>query len=113
VGGEILEAALGQLTWRARVVLCGAISQYNNPEAIRGPRNYLSLLINSGRMEGFIVFNYAARYGEGMQMLAQWLREGKLKAKEDVVEGLETFPETLLKLFRGENLGKLVIKVAE
>jgi NADPH-dependent curcumin reductase len=113
VGGEILDIVLAQLARKARVVLCGAISQYNNPADVRGPKNYLSLVINSARMEGFIVFNYAQRYGEGIQALAAWLAEGKIKAREDIVAGLENFPEAFLKLFRGENLGKLVIKVAE
>jgi NADPH-dependent curcumin reductase len=113
VGGEILDIVLAQLARKARVVLCGAISQYNNPANIQGPKNYLSLLINSARMEGFIVFNYAQRYGEGIQALAAWLAEGKIKAREDIVEGLENFPEAFLKLFRGENFGKLIIKVAE
>ena len=113
VGGEILDMALAQLARKARVVLCGAISQYNNAAGVRGPKNYLSLLINSARMEGFIVFNYAQRYREGIQALAGWLADGKLKAKEDIVEGLENFPETFARLFRGENFGKLVIKVAE
>lgn len=113
VGGEILDIVLAQLARKARVVLCGAISQYNNLADVRGPKNYLSLVINSARMEGFIVFNYAQRYGEGIQALAAWLAEGKIKAREDIVEGLENFPEAFLKLFRGENLGKLVIKVAE
>jgi NADPH-dependent curcumin reductase CurA len=113
VGGEILEAVLAQLAMKARISLCGAISQYNNPQGIQGPRNYLSLLINRGRMEGFIVFDYAARYLEGAKAIAGWLAEGKLKAREDIVDGLETFPETLLKLFHGENFGKLIIKVAD
>jgi NADPH-dependent curcumin reductase CurA len=95
------------------VSLCGAISQYNNLEGIQGPRNYLSLLVNRARMEGFIVFDYAARYPEGVKAMSGWLAEGKLKAREDIVDGLETFPETLLKLYRGENFGKLVIKVAD
>lgn len=113
VGGEILDMVLPQLARKARVVLCGAISQYNNAADVRGPKNYLSLLINSARMEGFIVFNYAQRYREGIQALAGWLGEGKLKAREDIVEGLENFPETFVKLFRGENFGKLLIKVAD
>lgn len=113
VGGEILDVVLAQLARKARVVLCGAISQYNNRADVRGPKNYLSLVINSARMEGFIVFNYAQRYGEGIQALATWLAEGKIKAREDIVEGLENFPETFLKLFRGENFGKLIIKVAD
>jgi hypothetical protein len=113
VGGGILDTVLSMLARRARVVICGAISQYNNMESIEGPRNYMSLLVNHALMEGFVVFDYAARYPEGMQALAGWTIAGKLKAREDIVEGLETFPETLQKLFRGENFGKLVIKVSE
>jgi NADPH-dependent curcumin reductase CurA len=113
VGGEILETALSLLARRARVIICGAISQYNSTTGMAGPRNYMSLLVNHALMEGFVVFDYADRYPEGMKALAGWTIEGKLKAREDVVDGLDTFPETLLKLFRGENFGKLVIKVAE
>ena len=113
VGGDILDVVLSMLARRARVIICGAISQYNNREAIQGPRNYLSLLVNHALMEGFVVFDYAARYAEGLQALAGWTMAGKLKAREDVVKGLETFPDTLQKLFRGENFGKLVIQVAD
>ncbi|HJT52249.1 MAG TPA: NADP-dependent oxidoreductase [Candidatus Angelobacter sp.] len=113
VGGDILDAALANLARFGRVVLCGAISQYNTTSGIKGPSNYLSLLINSGRMEGFIVFNYASRYGEAAPEMAGWMAAGKLKSKEDIVEGFQTFPDTLLKLFRGENLGKLILKVAD
>jgi NADPH-dependent curcumin reductase CurA len=113
VGGETLDIALSLLARRARVVLCGAISQYNNLTAIQGPRAYLSLLINHARMEGFVVFDYFERYPEGLRALAGWTMAGKLKAREHVVAGLETYPETLLMLFRGENFGKLVIKVAD
>src|SRR5580704_15920872 len=112
VGGEILDAALALLTRGARVPLCGAISQYNS-KAIEGPKNYLSLLINRARMEGFIVFDYASRYQEAAVQMAGWLMAGKLKSREDIVPGLETFPDTLLKLFSGENKGKLVLKVAD
>jgi NADPH-dependent curcumin reductase CurA len=113
VGGEILDAALAQLARGARVVICGAISQYNSTSGFKGPDNYMSLLVNSARMEGFVVFNYAARYAEALHEMAGWRASGKLKSREDVVSGLETFPETLLKLFSGENFGKLVIKVAD
>jgi NADPH-dependent curcumin reductase CurA len=113
VGGQILDAALACLTRQARVVLCGAISQYNSTSGIQGPANYLSLLVNSARMEGFIVFNYAARYAEGIRELATWRAQGTLKSKEDIIEGIASFPETLLKLFQGENFGKLMIKVAD
>jgi NADPH-dependent curcumin reductase CurA len=113
VGGQILDAALACLVRHARVVICGAISQYNATSPIHGPENYLSLLINSARMEGFIVFDFASRYAEGVRELATWRAQGKLKSREDVVEGFQTFPETLLKLFSGENFGKLMIKVAD
>jgi len=111
VGGDILDAALTRLARGARVVICGAISQYNATEAVTGPSNYLSLLVNRARMQGMVVFDYAARYGEAAREMAGWMQEGRLIAREDVVEGLETFPETLLKLFNGENTGKLVLKV--
>jgi NADPH-dependent curcumin reductase CurA len=113
VGGDILEAALANLARGARVVICGAISQYNNTDGIKGPANYLSLLVNGARMEGFVVFSYHARYAEAAQEMAGWVKAGKLKSKEDILEGLPTFPDALLKLFRGENFGKLMIKVAE
>ena len=112
VGGEILDTVLTRINRKARIVICGAISQYNNPALVKGPANYLSLLVNRARMEGIVVFDYADRYHLGVQEMAQWMREGKLKSKEDVVDGLETFPDTLLKLFTGENFGKLVLKVA-
>ena len=109
VGGSILDEAMARLARHARVVVCGAISQYNS-SAVAGPKNYLMLLVQHARMEGFVVFDYAARYSEGMQAMAGWLKDGSLKSKEDIVDGLETFPETLLKLFSGENFGKLAIK---
>lgn len=112
VGGEILDYALALLARRGRISICGAISQYNNTGPIKGPSNYLSLLINHGRMEGFVVTDYAERWGEAIRELAGWYMSGKLKSREDIVEGLETFPDTLLKLYRGENFGKLVLKAA-
>ncbi len=113
VGGEILDAVLTQLARGARIPICGAISQYNNTTPITGPSNYLSLLVNRARMEGFVVFDYAPRFGEAVREMAGWMATGKLKTREDIVEGLSTFPETFLKLFRGENFGKLLIKVAD
>jgi NADPH-dependent curcumin reductase CurA len=113
VGGEILDVALSLLAKKARVVICGAISQYNSTTGMQGPKNYMSLLVNRARMEGFVVFDFAARYGEAARQIAGWIAEGKLKAREDVVDGLETFPETLLRLYRGENFGKLVLKVSD
>lgn len=112
VGGEILDIALAQIALHGRIVICGAISQYNNTTPVKGPSNYLSLLVNRAKMEGFVVFDFAHRYGEAAREMAGWIGAGKLKTYEDVVEGtVEDFPETLLKLFKGENTGKLVLKI--
>jgi len=110
VGGDILDAALACLARGARIVLCGAISQYNNTGPVQGPANYLSLLVNRASMTGMVVIDYAPRYAEAVRELAGWLAAGRLRTREDVVRGsLRDFPETLLRLFRGENLGKLVL----
>jgi NADPH-dependent curcumin reductase len=111
VGGDILDATLARLARGARVVICGAISQYNNLESMKGPSNYMSLLVNRARMEGFVVIDYLGRAPEATREMAGWIAEGKLIAREDVVEGLDNFPEALQKLFRGENVGKLVLQV--
>jgi NADPH-dependent curcumin reductase len=111
VGGDILDAALAQLAPRARVVICGAISQYNATQPVKGPSNYLSLLVNRATMTGMVVMDYAARYGEGIAEMAQWMAAGKLASREDIVAGLAEFPRALLKLFSGENHGKLVLEV--
>jgi len=92
-------------------VICGAISQYNNTGPMAGPRNYMSLLTNRATMKGMLVFDYVDRYPQAKAEMAGWMAAGKLKSREDIVEGLGTFPETLLKLFKGENLGKLILKV--
>jgi NADPH-dependent curcumin reductase CurA len=112
VGGAILEAALAELAMHARVVICGAISQYN-AAAAKGPSNYLSLLVHRASMTGMVVFDYAARYGEAARELAAWLASGAVKSREDIVAGLDNFPEALAMLFTGENLGKLVLQVAD
>jgi NADPH-dependent curcumin reductase CurA len=111
VGGETLDAALAFLRFKGRVALCGAISQYNSTAPIQGPQNYLSLLINRGRMEGFIVFDFEKEYPRFFRDMGQWLAEGKLQSREHIVKGIETFPDTLLMLFDGRNQGKLVIEV--
>lgn len=112
VGGEILDDVLTRINMKARIVICGAISQYNNTTPVKGPSNYLSLLVNRAKMEGIVVFDNVKNYGKAATEMATWIAQGKLIAKEHVVEGIETFPETLLMLFRGENFGKLVIKVS-
>ncbi len=112
VGGAILDAALANLARGARIVICGAISQYNNTGPVTGPTNYMSLLVNRATMKGMMVFDYADRYAQAGAEMAAWMAAGKLKSREDIVEGLATFPETLLKLFKSENSGKLMLKVA-
>ena len=112
VGGDILDACLARLAMHARIVICGAISQYNATEGMKGPANYMSLLVNRASMTGMVVFDYADRYAEAAREMAGWMAAGKLKSREDIVKGgVEAFPETLLRLFRGENLGKLVLEM--
>lgn len=113
VGGEILDAVLARLARGARIIICGAISQYNNTGAVQGPKNYLSLLVNRARMQGIVVFDYADRYPLAVAELAGYLKDGRMKSKEDIVKGLDTFPEALIGLFTGQNFGKLVLQVAE
>jgi NADPH-dependent curcumin reductase CurA len=111
VGGDILDTALRSLALHARVVICGAISQYNATEPVKGPSNYLALLVQRARMQGFVVFDYQSRYAEAQAQLGRWLAEGKLHHHEDVVEGLENAPRALLRLFDGSNTGKLMVKI--
>lgn len=111
VGGDILDLALTKLRRHARVVICGAISQYNNKARVKGPSNYLSLLVNRATMQGMVVFDYADQYGKAAKELGQWLAEGKLKSKEDIYEGIENFRETYDRLFTGDKQGKLILKV--
>lgn len=113
VGGEILDIVLTQINLKARIVICGAISQYNNTTPIKGPANYLSLLVNRARMEGIVVFDYAPKYKEAAVAMAGFLAAGKMVSREHIETGIDSFPESLLKLFKGENFGKLVLKVAD
>jgi len=112
VGGDILDTVLTRITRGARIVICGAISQYNNTTPVKGPANYLSLLVNRARMQGIVVFDYADRFPQAVSEMAGYLQAGTMKSREDVVSGLDNFPEALLKLFNGENFGKLVLQVA-
>ena len=111
VGGDILDAALSQLAMRARIIICGAISQYNNTTPVKGPSNYLSLLVNRASMTGMVVFDYAARYAAALAEMGQWMAAGKLRSREDIVRGLDQFPAALLRLFSGENFGKLLLEL--
>jgi NADPH-dependent curcumin reductase CurA len=113
VGGGILEAVLDRLAPRARVVLCGAISRYNEETPSAGPRNYYNLAIQRGRMEGFNVIDYLPRADEAAARLSAWVAEGKLAFREDVQAGLENAPRTLLRLFSGQNFGRQLLKIAD
>ena len=112
VGGDIFDTVLGQMNPFGRVALCGLISGYNATEAPPGPKNIRSVLVNRLRVQGFIVFDFAKRYGEALQGLGKWYAQGKLKFREDIREGgLEAFPATLKQLYSGGNFGKLILKV--
>jgi hypothetical protein len=111
VGGDILDAVLERINLHARIVVCGLISQYNATGRVPGPYNFAQILMKRARVEGFIVMDYYPRAAEGTAALGQWLREGKLKYRVDVVEGLRQAPIAVNKLFDGSNAGKLVVKV--
>ncbi len=113
VGGEMLDLALAKIRRNARIVICGAISQYNNTTPIKGPSNYLSLLVNRGTMQGMVVMDYAKDFQKAAMEMGMWMAQGKLKSREDVYEGIENFRDTFLRLFSGEKMGKLVLKVSE
>ncbi|MCB0629575.1 MAG: NADP-dependent oxidoreductase [Saprospiraceae bacterium] len=111
VGGEILDAALTRLNRGARIPICGAISQYNAAGRMVGPSNYMSLLVNRARMEGFLVFDFVAEYDTALREMAGWMAAGQLKGEETIVEGIENFHATFLRLFSGEKIGKLLLRV--
>ncbi len=113
VGGTISDAVMTLLNFQARIPLCGQIALYNLEKPDVGPRMQTQLLITSSLMKGFIVRDYASRFEEGVSQLAQWVREGRLKYKENIVEGFENTIKAFLGLFTGENLGKQLVKVAD
>jgi NADPH-dependent curcumin reductase CurA len=113
VGGEISDAVLALINHGARISICGQIALYNLEKPDTGPRVQSLLLIHSARMQGFIVSDFAARFEEGREQLAQWLEQGKLKYAENIVDGFENTPQAFLGLFEGENTGKQLVKVAE
>jgi NADPH-dependent curcumin reductase len=110
VGGEILDIALANLARGARVVICGAMSQYNNPTDVKGPKNYMKIVTARGYITGIIVFDFVERFPEAIEEIATWIAEGKIQSKEHIVEGIENFAMALRMLFEGKNFGKLLIK---
>lgn len=112
VGGDILDAVLKRMNLRGRIACCGLISQYNATTEPTGPKNYPMILMQRLRVQGFIVLDYAARYPEAIAALSGWMREGRLKYRIDVREGLENAVKTVRMLYTGENTGKLLLKVS-
>jgi NADPH-dependent curcumin reductase len=111
IGGEILNQGLTRLARGARVVICGAVSQYNNVD-VTGPSNYIQLLVSRASMTGFVVFDYADRYPQAIAEMARWLSDGRLRNIEDTVQAdIDAFPSTLDRLFTGANTGKLVLEL--
>ena len=113
VGGIVLNEVLARINLKARIVLCGAISRYNETVLPPGPSNYFNLTPKRARMEGFIILDYVPRFAEAIEALGRWQREAKLVQKEDIAAGLENAPRTLMRLFTGENFGKQLLKIAD
>jgi hypothetical protein len=113
VGGPLLDVALAQLAMHARVVICGAIANYNDTEPAPGPKNYMSLLVNRARMEGFVVSDFMGRAPEAVMQMMSWVSSGQIVDRVDVQEGLENAPRTLRRLFAGDNRGKQLLKIAD
>jgi len=113
VGGEMLDKVLNHLAVHARIVACGAISQYNRPSDPYGIKNYLSLIVRRGSIQGFIVLDYLDRAVEGLLCLTKWVDDGKIIQEIDMQYGFEQIPQTLKRLFTGENFGKQLLKIAD
>ena len=113
VGGAITDAVMQRLASHARVAVCGQISQYNSTEPQMGPRWLSQLVVRQARVEGFLVTQFADRYEAGLHQLSTWLKEGRLRYREDIVDGLENAPQAFIRMLEGKNIGKQLVKVAE
>jgi NADPH-dependent curcumin reductase CurA len=113
VGGPLLNDLLGEIAMHARVVICGGISRYEKGQMPAGPENYFNLIFKRGHMEGFIVLDWASEFPWARKRIGEWIRSGQLRFQEDVQQGLENAPRTLMRLFTGENFGKQLLKVAD
>ena len=113
VGGEILDACLKLMNFKGRIPTCGLIAQYNATEPVPGPYNYAMILMRRLRVEGFIVLDFAERYPEAIAALGQWMAQGKIKVRNEIVDGLENALQTVKKLYTGANTGKLMIRVKD
>jgi NADPH-dependent curcumin reductase CurA len=113
VGGAITDAVMRRIATHARVAVCGQISQYNAVGPETGPRWLSQLVVKQAKVEGFLVSQFAARFDGGLQQLSTWLKEKRLRYREDVVDGLENAPQAFIRMLEGKNIGKQLLKVAE
>jgi NADPH-dependent curcumin reductase CurA len=111
VGGELTDLVMERLKIGARISVCGQISQYNNSQLELGPRNMGNLVKSQAKMQGFLVFAYEYRYPQALERMADWISKGKLKYKEDIVDGIENAPKTFIGMLNGENFGKTLIRI--
>lgn len=112
VGGFVTDEVIKRINTGARIAICGQVSQYNVTEPELGPRNLFHLTKSQAKMEGFLIYSYEGRYEEGLHRLSNWIKEGKLKYKEDIVEGIRNAPQTFIGMLNGKNLGKTLIKLS-
>jgi NADPH-dependent curcumin reductase CurA len=113
VGGPISDAAFENMAFKARVGICGQIAQYNDTEQAMGPRNLRHFLVKRATLRGLLVFDWRDRYGEGLARLTRWVQKGRIKYREDVVEGLENAPSAFAGLMEGKNFGKQLVRIGE
>ncbi|MDQ2899299.1 MAG: NADP-dependent oxidoreductase [Acidobacteriota bacterium] len=113
VGGAITDAVFLTMNQKARIAICGQISQYNLEKPEMGPRLLPMLIVKRARVEGFLIFDYQARFPEALPKLAEWVREGKLKYRETVAEGIENAPAAFIGMLQGRNTGKQLVKLSE
>ena len=112
IGGAITDAVFRLINVGARVVVCGQSAQYNAEKPETGPRLLAHLVVKQARAEGFLVFQFASRYAEGLKQMAEWLKQGKLKYREQFVDGIENAPRAFIGMLQGENTGKQLVRVA-
>jgi NADPH-dependent curcumin reductase CurA len=111
VGGPVTDAVIPLLNVRARMAICGQISQYNQESPEPGPRWLWALIVKQARAEGFLVFQFADKYEQGLKEMAGWIKSGKLKYREDIVDGFENLPRAFIGMLQGDNTGKRLVKV--
>jgi NADPH:quinone reductase len=112
VGGPITDAAIARLNQRARVAVCGQISQYNSETPEMGPRWLVQLIVKQAKVEGFLVRQFSDRYEEAYKQLGNWLRDGRVRYRESIVEGIENAPKAFIGMLEGHNIGKQLVKIA-